>query len=58
MSQVAGSLQAQVRQQQEELEAAAEAVRGAQQRAMRADQLSTERKVSGALWAVTSALPA
>ena len=50
MSQVVARLQAQLQQQQKELEAAAEAVRGAQQQAMRADELSTECKVSGALW--------
>ena len=57
MSQAAGRLQAQVQQQQEELETAAEAVSGAQQQAMRADKLSMERKVSGTVWAVCFALP-
>ena len=50
MSQVADRLQAKLQQQQEDLEAAAAAVQGAQQQAKRADELSTERKVSGACW--------
>ena len=50
MSQVADRLQAKLQQQQEDLEAAAEAVQGAQQQAKRADELSIERKVSCAFW--------
>ena len=50
MSQVAGSLQAKLQQQQGELEAAADTVRLAQQQAVRADELSSKRKVSCAVW--------